>query len=116
MAKHSSVMDDVFAALADPSRRAVVHRLGSGPASVGELAQAAPITLPSFLKHIRVLESSGLIRTVKTGRVRRCELDRDRLGLVDDWLSEQRRVWESRTDRLEQFLTETETKENGDES
>ncbi|MGO4649750.1 ArsR/SmtB family transcription factor [Nocardia sp. 2YAB30] len=114
MAKYSEMLDDVFAALADPSRRAVVRRLGSGPASVGELAESAPITLPSFLKHIRILEASGLVRTVKTGRVRRCELDRERFGLVDDWLAEQRRIWEGRTDRLEQFLTET--KEFTDES
>jgi DNA-binding transcriptional ArsR family regulator len=114
MAKYSGVLDDVFAALSDPSRRAVVQRLGSGPASVGELAASAPITLPSFMKHIRVLETSGLIRTVKIGRVRRCELDRERFGLLDDWLAEQRHIWDGRTDRLEQFLTET--KESTDES
>ncbi|WP_460698992.1 ArsR/SmtB family transcription factor [Nocardia thraciensis] len=114
MAKYSEALDGVFAALADPNRRAVVRRLGSGPASVGELAESAPITLPSFMKHIRVLETSGLIRTVKTGRVRRCELDHERFALVDDWLAEQRRIWESRTDRLEQFLTTN--KESPDES
>ncbi|WP_348536811.1 ArsR/SmtB family transcription factor [Nocardia carnea] len=114
MAKYYGVLDDVFAALADPSRRAVVQRLGSGPASVGELAESAPITLPSFLKHIRVLEASGLIRTTKTGRVRHCELDRERFALVDDWLAEQRRIWEGRTDRLENFLTAN--KESPDES
>lgn len=114
MAKYSEALDGVFAALADPSRRAVVHRLGAGPASVGELAEAVPITLPSFMKHIRVLETSGLIRTVKTGRVRVCELERERFALVDDWLADQRRLWEARTDRLEQFLTDP--KENSDES
>ena len=114
MAKYSEVLDGVFAALSDPSRRAVIHRLGSGPASVGELAESAPITLPTFMKHIRVLEASGLIRTVKVGRVRRCELDRERFDLLDDWLTEQRRIWESRTDRLEQFLTDP--KESHDES
>lgn len=115
MAKYSATLDGVFAALADPSRRAVIRRLGSGPASVGELAEAVPITLPSFMKHIRVLEANGLIRTVKTGRVRRCELDRERFGVVDDWLAEQRRIWEARTDRLEQFLLTT-TEEPTDES
>lgn len=109
----SETLDGVFAALADPSRRAVIRRLGSGPASVGELAESAPITLPSFLKHIRALEASGLIRTSKSGRVRWCELDPERLGRVDDWLAEQRRIWEARTDRLEQFLTTT--KETPDE-
>ncbi|WP_040712713.1 ArsR/SmtB family transcription factor [Nocardia takedensis] len=118
MAKYSVVLDGVFAALADPSRRAVVQRLGSGPASVSELAAATPMTLPSFMKHIRVLETSGLIRTVKVGRVRRCELDRERFGLIDDWLDRQRRVWDERTDRLEAFVTDapTHTEESPDES
>ncbi|NUP26461.1 MAG: helix-turn-helix transcriptional regulator [Nocardia sp.] len=107
MAKYLESLDSVFAALSDPSRRRVVQRLGAGPASVGELAQDLPITLPSFMKHLRVLEDSGLIRTVKTGRVRQCELDRERFALIDGWLAEQRRVWEDRTDRLEQFLLET---------
>ena len=114
MAKYSETLDGVFAALADPSRRAVIRRLGSGPASVGELAKSAPITLPSFMKHLRVLEDNGLIRTVKTGRVRHCELDRERFDLVDDWLAEQRLIWEARTDRLELFLTLEE--ESTDES
>ncbi|WP_037370436.1 ArsR/SmtB family transcription factor [Amycolatopsis orientalis] len=108
MAQYSTTLDGVFAALADPTRRAVVRRLGRGPASVGELAGDAPMTLPSFMKHVRMLESHGLIRTVKSGRVRTCVLDRDRFALVEDWLAEQRRVWAERTDRLEQFVTDPE--------
>lgn len=107
MAKHEA-LDDVFAALADPTRRAVIRRLGRGSASVGELADPFPMTLPSFMKHVRMLESSGLIRTRKSGRVRTCTLNRDRLLLVDDWLADQRRLWEQRTDRLERFVTESE--------
>ena len=107
MAKYGA-LDDIFVALADPTRRAVVRRLGEGSASVGELAQPFEITLPSFMKHVRTLESSGLIRTRKTGRVRMCTLNQDRLSLVDDWLAEQRRAWEQRTDRLEQFVTHQE--------
>jgi len=109
MAKYSA-LDEVFAALADPTRRAVIRRLGAGPASVGELAKPFPITLPSFMKHVRTLESSGLIRTRKSGRVRACSLDRDRLSLVEDWLAGERRLWEHRTDRLEQFVTDQETR------
>ncbi len=109
MAKYSA-LDEVFAALADPTRRAVIRRLGAGPASVGELARPFPITLPSFMKHVRTLESSGLIRTRKSGRVRACTLDRDRLSLVEDWLAGERRLWERRTDRLEQFVTDQETR------
>ena len=109
MAKYSA-LDEVFAALADPTRRAVIRRLGAGPASVGDLARPFPITLPSFMKHVRTLESSGLIRTRKSGRVRACTLDRDRLSLVEDWLAGERRLWERRTDRLEQFVTDQETR------
>ncbi|MGC5561588.1 ArsR/SmtB family transcription factor [Streptomyces sp. FR-108] len=108
MAQYSAQLDGVFLALADPTRRAVVRRLGRGSTSVGELAREFPMTLPSFMKHVRTLEANGLIRTVKTGRVRTCELNRDRLALVDDWLAEQRRAWEERTDRLEQFVTDPE--------
>ena len=106
MAKYSAQLDGVFVALADPTRREVVQRLGRGPTSVGDLAREFPMTLPSFLKHVRLLESHGLIRTAKSGRVRTCVLNRDRLALVDDWLAEQRRIWEERTDRLELLVTD----------
>ncbi|APH44980.1 transcriptional regulator [Microbacterium sp. 1.5R] len=100
MANHDGV-NGVFLALADPTRREVIRILGSGPASVGELAKSFAITLPSFMKHVRTLEGNGLIRTTKRGRVRTCSLDRDRLATVGDWLDAQRRIWDSRTDRLE---------------
>lgn len=100
MAKHSVHLDSVFVALADPTRRAVVRRLGSGPCSVSDLARSFPMTLPSFMKHLRTLETSGLVRSVKRGRVRTCTLNRERLGLIDDWLADERRRWEQRTDRL----------------
>lgn len=100
-------IDAVFAALADPTRRAVVHRLGREPASVGELAQHFTMSLPSFLQHIRVLEDSGLVRTRKRGRVRSCELRTERLNLLEHWLDEQRRLWRERGDRLA-ALAETE--------
>ncbi|MET0235136.1 MAG: metalloregulator ArsR/SmtB family transcription factor [Kibdelosporangium sp.] len=107
MAQYSAGLDGVFLALADPTRRAVIHRLGRGPASVGELASAATMTLPSFMKHVRVLEANGLIRTAKSGRVRTCKLNRERLAVVDDWLARQRRLWEGHTDRLEQFVADS---------
>ncbi len=96
----------MFVALADATRRDVIRRLGRGPTSVGDLAREFPMTLPSFMKHVRNLESNGLIRTVKVGRVRTCVLNRERLALVDDWLAEQRAVWEERTDRLEILVDE----------
>jgi DNA-binding transcriptional ArsR family regulator len=63
------------------------------------------MALPSFMKHVRTLEACGLIHTSKSGRVRTCTLDRERLALVDDWLAEERRRWDARTDRLEQLVT-----------
>ncbi|WP_156753649.1 ArsR/SmtB family transcription factor [Actinokineospora pegani] len=108
MAQHSAHLDGVLLALADPTRRAVVRHLGRGPSSVGALAREFPMTLPSFMKHVRALETNGLIHTVKTGRVRTCVLNRDRLALLDGWLAEQRRIWSERTDRLEQFVTDQE--------
>jgi DNA-binding transcriptional ArsR family regulator len=106
MAQYLAELDGVFVALADPTRRGVIRRLGLGPTSVGELAREFPMTLPSFMKHVRTLEASGLIRTAKAGRVRTCALNRERLDLVGDWLTEQRRVWAERTDRMERLITE----------
>jgi DNA-binding transcriptional ArsR family regulator len=105
MAKYSDHLDDVFQALADPTRRAVIGRLGIGPASVSELAEPFDMALPSFMKHIRSLEASGWVITQKTGRVRTCALRRDPVIEVETWLSGQRRIWDERTDRLEQYVT-----------
>lgn len=105
MAQYSVRLDGVFAALADPTRRSVIGQLGRGPASVSDLARSASMTLPSFMKHIATLESCGLIRTAKAGRVRTCSLRRDRLALVDRWLADQQQTWDQRTDRFEQFVT-----------
>lgn len=107
MAQSLAELDGVFAALADPTRRAVVRQLGHGSVSVGDLARDFPMTLPSFMKHVRTLEASGLIRTSKSGRVRTCVLNRERLTLVEDWLEQERRLWEERTDRLENFVTDS---------
>ena len=106
MAQYSAQLDDVFTALANPTRRDLIRQLGQGPASVGELARSSKMTLPSFMKHVQTLERCGLIRTSKAARVRTCTLDRERLAVVDGWLAEQRALWEGRTDRLEQLVTE----------
>jgi DNA-binding transcriptional ArsR family regulator len=110
MEKHQAQLDGVFQALADPTRRAVLGRLGKGPASISDLARPFDMALPSFMKHIRLLEENGLIRTRKQGRVRTCAIERKRLAVVETWLSAQRALWEGRTDRLEQFVT-AQTKE-----
>jgi DNA-binding transcriptional ArsR family regulator len=104
MAQYSQDLNGVFQALADPTRRSVLGRLGQGPASIGELAKPFDMALPSFMKHIHCLEESGWIRTQKTGRVRTCVIERTSFDVVEAWLSEQRDIWEGRTDRLEQFV------------
>jgi DNA-binding transcriptional ArsR family regulator len=98
-------LDRMFQALADPTRRAVLGRLGRGPASVSELAEPFGMALPSFMQHIRFLERSGWIRTRKVGRVRICAIEDAPFAAVETWLAEQRALWERRTDRLERFVT-----------
>ncbi|MGW6173084.1 ArsR/SmtB family transcription factor [Arthrobacter sp. NPDC055138] len=107
MAQSSAQLDGVFQALADPTRRAVLARLGAGSASIGELAAPFDMALPSFMKHIRYLQDTGWITTRKTGRVRICTLVPKSFDDVEAWLSDQRRLWEARTDRLEHFVTTT---------
>lgn len=107
MEQYSPHLDVVFQALADPTRRAVLGRLGEGPASISVLARPFAMALPSFMKHIRLLEGSGLIRTHKQGRVRTCAIERQPFAAAEGWLSAQRALWEARTDRLEQFVTAT---------
>lgn len=105
MAQHSEQLNGIFQALADPTRRAVLGRLGKGPASISELAKPFDMALPSFMKHIQLLEESGWIRTRKEGRVRTCALQKKPFAAVETWLAEQRSLWEGRTDRLESFVT-----------
>lgn len=103
MAKHAT-LDPIFQALADPTRRAVLQRLGSGPASVSDLGAPFDMGLPAFLKHITVLETAGLIETEKTGRVRTCALVPDRLAAAESWFQDQRALWKTRYDQLEGLL------------
>lgn len=97
-------LDTAFHALADPTRRAVLSRLATGAAPVKDLAAPFEMGLPSFLKHLRVLEESGLIHTEKTGRVRTCCLRPERLAETESWLAGQRRLWEARTDQLADYV------------
>ncbi len=99
-----SDLDRTFQALSDATRRAVVTRLAAGPASVGDLAEPHDMALPSFLKHIGILEEAGLIRTQKVGRVRTCRLDTQRFGEIRGWLDAQRAIWEAQTDRLQALV------------
>jgi DNA-binding transcriptional ArsR family regulator len=104
MEQDARQLSGIFQAIADPTRRAVLGRLGSGPASVSELAKPFDMALPSFMQHIRFLEESGWIRTRKVGRVRICAIKEEPFTAVERWLSAQRALWEDRTDRLQQFV------------
>lgn len=104
MENYQDSLDAAFHALADPTRRAVVSRLMRGPAAVTELARPFDMGLPSFMKHLRVLETDGLITTQKLGRVRTCRVNSQKLAAAESWLSEQRELWQARTDRLADFV------------
>ena len=104
MANQLSRLDQNFSALADPTRRAIVMRLCAGEASVGELANPIDMALPSFMKHIHVLETSGLVLSEKSGRVRTCRLSPEALVGAEDWLQQQRASWEARLDRFEAYV------------
>jgi DNA-binding transcriptional ArsR family regulator len=97
-------LDHIFTALADPTRRAVLARLGQGEAPVKTLAAPHDMALPSFLKHIDMLERAGLVRSRKQGRLRICTLHPEALAAAETWLDQQRGVWEGRLDRIEAFL------------
>jgi DNA-binding transcriptional ArsR family regulator len=99
-------LDRVFHALADPSRRLIVERLSRGPASVSELAQPLPMSLPAVVQHLQVLEGSGLVRSEKVGRVRTCRIEPVALRPVERWISARRTSWELRFDRLGEYLAE----------
>lgn len=100
----SAVIDGIFRALSDPTRRDVVERLSMKPASVSELAASYKMAMPSLLEHLKVLEGSGLVRSEKKGRVRTYELAADRLKIAEDWLGHQRKLWERRLDQLDAYL------------
>ena len=104
MEKYEQRLNHAFVALADPTRRAIVARLCSGDATVGELAEPFDIGLPTLLKHIRVLERGAIITSRKDGRVRTCSLTPGALRTTDDWLRSHIATWESRLDRLEAHL------------
>jgi DNA-binding transcriptional ArsR family regulator len=99
-------VDRVFHALADPSRRVIVERLSRGPATVSELARPLPMSLPAVVQHLQVLETSGLVRSEKTGRVRTCRIEPAALRPAERWISARRSSWEHRLDRLGEHLAE----------
>jgi DNA-binding transcriptional ArsR family regulator len=98
------VLDDAFAALADPTRRAIVHRLASGEATVNELARPFPMSLQAVSRHLGVLKRCGLVEQRVDGKRRPCRLNPVALGELTDWIDEQRSIWDERLDALEDHL------------
>ena len=103
MIARSERLDTLFQALSDPTRRAVLDRLGLGPASVTELAEPFDMALPSFVRHLRVLEDAKLVHSRKDGRVRTFRIVPSRMAAAEDWLAAHRRLWERRLDQLDRY-------------
>ena len=109
---HAAVTDDVFYALSNSTRRKVLERLSVGPATVSEQAAPFDMKLPSFVQHLSVLEQSRLVKSRKRGRVRTYEITPERLSVAEDWLSEQRQLWEARFDRFDKYVKHLKEKES----
>ena len=107
----TATLDRSFAALADPTRRAIVARLAAGDATLTELAEPFDMTLPAVAKHIRVLERAGLLVRSRDAQKKPCRLEAARLQEVSDWAAEYSRIWAERFDRLDDYLRELQAKE-----
>jgi DNA-binding transcriptional ArsR family regulator len=99
-------LNATFAALSDPTRRAIIARLGEGDATVGELAEPMRISLPGFSKHLKVLEKCGLISRSRRAQFRPCHLEREALDDAIGWIEQNRRLWNQRLDKFERHLAE----------
>jgi DNA-binding transcriptional ArsR family regulator len=97
-------IDAIFHALGDPTRRAIMERLGRGPISVSQLAEPLNMTLAAVVQHLQILEESGLVATEKVGRVRTCRIEPSGLAAASQWLADRRSIWERRLDRLGDLL------------
>jgi DNA-binding transcriptional ArsR family regulator len=104
MVKYEARLDAIFTALAHPARRAMLARLGKGEATVGELAEPLGVSLPAVSKHLKMLERAKLISRGKNAQWRPCRLEEAPLNAASDWIDSQRKIWESRFDRLESHL------------
>ena len=107
-----AVTDKVFHALSNPTRRKVLERLSTGPATVSDLAAPFDMQLPSFVQHLSILEESRLVTSRKHGRVRTYAIAPERLKVAEDWLSERRKLWEARLDRFDEYVTQLNRKES----
>ncbi len=107
----SQVLDRTFSALSDPTRRDILERLTTGPASISELARPYGISLPGVMKHVRILEEAHLVTTEKHGRTRECTVDPGHMNEASEWIEHYRRQWERRLDRLEAYLAQQQKEE-----
>ena len=107
----TDTLDRTFAALADPTRRAILARLTSGQASVTELAAPFAMSLPAVSKHLKVLERAGLVARGRRAQWRPAQLQAEPLHEVADWLADYRRFWEERLDRFDEYLRELQASE-----
>ena len=108
-------LSTTFAALADPTRRAILARLSGGEATVTELAEPFEISLPAVSKHLKVLERAGLIERGREAQWRPCRLKAERLREVDEWVDQYRRFWEDSLGRLDEYLKQLQTREKSDD-
>ena len=108
-------LSTTFAALADPTRRAILARLSTGEATVTELAQPFDMSLPAVSKHLKVLERAGLIERGREAQWRPCRLTAEPLRDVDEWVEQYRRHWEERLGRLDEYLRQLQTREKSDD-
>ena len=113
MLNDSLALNRTFQALADPVRRGMLARLSRGPASVSELANPLPISLPAVMQHLKALEGSGLVCSEKKGRVRTVRLEPGTLSTAESWIHERRTEWEARHDRFEDYVMKL--KEKGED-
>jgi DNA-binding transcriptional ArsR family regulator len=109
-------LSSTFAALADPTRRAILARLATGEATVNELAEPFPISLQAISKHLKVLERAGLITRGRDAQWRPCRLETVPLKTAADWIERNRELWQGRFDRLDEHLFEIRKKTEGSES
>jgi len=107
MVQYTSELDSVFAAVADPTRRGILERLGRREASISELAEAFDMTLTGMKKHVSVLEDAGLVQTKKVGRVRTCSLGKRSLTAEAAWIAKYQQMLEAQLDSLGEFLERT---------
>ena len=115
MLNYEIPLDLAFQALSDPTRRAIVERLAEGPASVSELKRPLDMSLPAVMQHLAVLETSGLVVSQKSGRVRTCRINPAALAEAERWIAERRLEWERRLDRLGDYLQTLESEGKSDE-